>query len=233
VWNAKVSQGDNSAAVHFTYTSPDGEEGYPGALTTTVVYSLNNDNELSIDYTATTDAPTVLNLTNHCYWNLGGVSKIAPIEDHLLTLACDKYIPVDETGIPTGELASVTDTCMDFTKPETIGKRIDEPVNGSGGYDHCYVVNGTPGQLRLAAKAVDPKTGRSMEILTTEPGIQFYTGNFLAGTPENGGASKHGAFCLETQHFPDSPNQPQFPTTVLRPGETYRQTTVHKFGVEK
>jgi aldose 1-epimerase len=148
-----------------------------------------------------------------------------------LTLTCDKYLPVDEAGIPTGELAAVAGTPMDFLTPHKIGERITEPVNGNGGYDHCWVVNGTQGELRPAAKAVDPASGRVMEILTTEPGIQFYTGNFLAGTPETGNAGKHGAFCLETQHFPDSPNRPEFPTTVLKPGETYKQTTVHRFSV--
>ena len=144
-----------------------------------------------------------------------------------------KFLPVDETGIPTGELAAVEGTCMDFLKPHKIGERIEQPVNGSGGYDHCYVVDGKIGELRPAAKIVEPKSGRVMEILTTEPGIQFYTGNFLEGTPKTGNAPKHGAFCLETQHFPDSPNRPEFPTTLLKPGETYTQTTVHKFSVAK
>ncbi|MBM4076873.1 MAG: galactose-1-epimerase, partial [Planctomycetes bacterium] len=166
------------------------------------------------------------------YWNLSGIEG-STILDHELTLPCDRYLPVDEGSIPTGELAPVAGTCMDFTSPQAIGARIDQPVNGAGGYDHCYVVNGSMGELRPAAKIVDPKSGRVLEILTTEPGIQFYTGNFLAGTPETGNAPKHGAFCLEAQHFPDSPNRPDFPTTRLNPDQTYRQTTVHKFSVAK
>jgi aldose 1-epimerase len=211
--------------------SPDGEEGYPGTLTVKVTYSLNDANELRIDYEATTDQATVLNLTNHCYWNLSGNAGTGTIHDHELTLHADRYIPVDETSIPTGELAAVAGTPMDFLAPHQIGARIDQTVNGAGGYDHCYVVNGTPGELRPAAKIVEPTTGRVLEIETTEPGIQLYTGNHLKGTPDTGNAIMHGAFCLEAQHFPDSPNRPDFPSTVLRPGEVYRQTTVHRFSV--
>lgn len=232
LWKADSFQTDKSAGVKLTYTSPDGEEGYPGALKTIVTYSLNDANELTIDYEATTDKPTVLNLTNHAYWNLAGAAN-GTVLDHDLTLFCDKYLPVDETSIPTGEIAAVAGTCMDFTKPEKIGARIDQPVNGAGGYDHCYVVNGKSGELRPTAKIVEPKSGRVMEISTTEPAVQFYTGNHLKGTPETGNAPKHGAFCLETQHYPDSPNRPEFPTTRLNPGETYKQTTVHKFSVVK
>lgn len=230
VWKSDPMQAADAASVRFTYTSPDGEEGYPGNLKVAVVYSLNKQNELSIDYTATTDKPTVLNLTNHCYWNLAGEGTIL---DEELTLMCDKYLPVDEGAIPTGELAPVAGTCMDFTTAHKIGERIDQPVNGNGGYDHCYVVNGPAGTLRPAAKIVDSKSGRVMEISTTEPGIQLYTGNFLDGTSATGNAPKHGAFCLEAQHLPDAPNHPEFPTTRLNPGETYRQTTVHKFSVQK
>ena len=232
VWKAAPFQNDDATGVKFTYVSPDGEEGYPGELKSVVTYSLTDANELKIDYQATTDKPTVINLTNHAYWNLAGAGS-GLIVDHDLTLACSQFLPVDETGIPSGELASVAGTCMDFLKPEKIGTRITEPVNGAGGYDHCYVVDGTAGELRPAAKIVEPTSGRVMEILTTEPGIQFYTGNFLEGTPATGNAPKHGAFCLETQHFPDSPNRPEFPTTRLNPGETYRHTTVHKFSVAK
>ena len=233
LWKAESFQNDKAAGVKLSYTSPDGEEGYPGTLKTVVTYSLNDDNELRIDYEATVEGkPTVLNLTNHAYWNLAGAAN-GTVLDHELTLFCDKYLPVDEGSIPTGELADVSGTCMDFTKPEKIGARINEPVNGAGGYDHCYVVNGKAGELRPTAKIVDPKSGRVLEISTTEPGVQFYTGNHLKGTPETGNAVMHGAFCLETQHFPDSPNRPEFPTTRLNPGETYRQTTVHKFSVDK
>ena len=232
LWTAEPFEEPTQVGVKFTYVSPDGEENYPGNLKTIVKYTLTDTNELRMDYTATTDKPTVLNLTNHAYWNLGGAGS-GLIVDHELTLNCSKFLPVDETGIPTGELAAVEGTCMDFLKPHKIGERIEQPVNGSGGYDHCYVVDGKIGELRPAAKIVEPKSGRVMEILTTEPGIQFYTGNFLEGTPKTGNAPKHGAFCLETQHFPDSPNRPEFPTTLLKPGETYTQTTVHKFSVAK
>lgn len=230
VWQHEQIKSADAVGVKFTYVSPDGEESYPGNLTVRVTYSLNDANELKIDYEATTDKATVLNLTNHCYWNLSGGDQ-ATILDTELTLTCDKYLPVDEAGIPTGELVAVAGTPMDFTTPHNIGERITEPVNGNGGYDHCWVVNGKIGELRPAAKVVEPKSGRVMEILTTEPGIQFYTGNFLTGTPETGNAVKHGALCLEAQHFPDSPNQPEFPTTVLKPGEVYKQTTVHRFSV--
>ena len=232
LWKADSFQTEKAVGVKLTSISPDGEEGYPGKLKSVVTYSLSDDNELTIEYEATVeDKSTVLNLTNHAYWNLAGAN--GPVLDHQLTLFCDKYIPVDEGSIPLGELAPVAGTCMDFTKPEAIGARIDQPVNGAGGYDHCYVVNGKAGELRPAARIVDPNSGRVMEISTTEPGIQFYTGNHLSGTPETGNAAKHGAFCLETQHFPDSPNRPEYPTTRLNPGETYHQTTVHKFSVEK
>ena len=232
VWKAAPFQNDDATGVKFTYTSPDGEEGYPGELKSVITYTLTDANELKIEYVATTDKPTVLNLTNHAYWNLAGAGS-GLIVDHELTLSCSQFLPVDETGIPSGELAAVAGTCMDFLQPEKIGTRITEPVNGAGGYDHCYVVDGTAGELRPAAKIVEPTSGRVMEISTTEPGIQFYTGNFLEGTPATGNALKHGAFCLETQHFPDSPNRPEFPTTRLNPGETYRHTTVHKFSVAK
>uniref|UniRef100_A0A7C2P2E5 Aldose 1-epimerase n=1 Tax=Schlesneria paludicola TaxID=360056 RepID=A0A7C2P2E5_9PLAN len=232
VWKHERVDGEQAAGVKFTYISPDGEESYPGTLTTVVTYSLNDNNELRIDYEATTDHPTVLNLTNHAYWNLAGAGN-GTILDHELQLFCDKFLPVDEGSIPTGELADVAGTPMDFRQPHRIGERIDQTVNGNGGYDHCYVVNGTYGELRPAAKIVEPVSGRVLEISTTEPGIQLYTGNHLKGTPDTGNAVKHGAFCLEAQRFPDSPNRPEFPTTVLKPGETYRQTTVHKFSVAK
>lgn len=232
LWTAEPFQDDKQAGVKLTYVSPDGEEGYPGKLVTTVTYTLTDDNELHMDYKATTDKATVLNLTNHAYWNLAGAGN-GLVLDHELTLTGSKYLPVDETGIPTGELATVEGTPMDFLKPHKIGERIEQPVNGSGGYDHCYVVDGKIGELRPAARIVEPKSGRVMEISTTEPGIQFYTGNFLEGNAKTGNAPKHGAFCLEAQHYPDSPNRPEFPTTRLNPGETYTQTTVHKFSVAK
>ncbi len=226
VWAAEAVEG--SAAVKFTYTSADTEEGYPGNLATTVVYTLTDDDELIIDYTATTDKPTHVNLTNHCYWNLAGAG-VGNILDHQLKLGAEQYLPVDETLIPTGELADVEGTVMDFREPTAIGDRIGE-VEG-GGYDHCYVIKDGGKSMTWAAEVYDPASGRVMRISTTEPGIQFYTGNFLDGTPDSGGVDKHGAFCLETQHYPDSPNQPDFPSTVLRPGATYQTTTVHKFSV--
>jgi len=240
VWMARVAEteSDDSVAVQLTYVSNDLEEGYPGNLTTTVLYTLNNDNELRIEYTATSDKATPINLTNHCYWNLAGVTDgegTLSILDHVLTLPCDNYLPVDETLIPTGDLSAVADTPMDFTSPMPIASRFSE-VKGedeNGGYDHCYVIDGWDSTLRLAAKIHDPKSGRVMEILTTEPGIQLYTGNFLDGKPANGNFAQHTAFCLEAQHFPDSPNQPDFPTTMYGPGEVYKQTTVHRFSVNK
>lgn len=232
VWNAEPIQSADEAGVKLTYISADMEEGYPGKLKTVVTYTLNDNNELTMAYEATTDKATVLNLTNHAYWNLSGVVD-STILDHELTLYCDKYLPVDETAIPKGDQEAVAGTPMDFLTPHKIGERIDQPVNGNGGYDHCYVVNGKFGELRPAAKVVDPKSGRVMEVSTTEPGVQFYTGNHLKGTPETGGAPMHGALCLETQHFPDSPNHPGFPTTRLDPGETYTQKTIHKFSVAK
>lgn len=230
VWKAEVLPAAEGHGVRFTFTSPDGDEGYPGALTTQVTYTLNDQNELKIQYSATTDKPTVLNLTNHAYWNLSG-DRQQTVLDHELTLTGSKYLPVDEGAIPTGELAPVAGTPMDFLTPHLIGERITQTVNGNGGYDHCYLVDGAVGTLRPAAKVVHPASGRVMEVLTTEPGVQLYTGNYLEGTPATGNAVKQGAFCLEAQHLPDSPNRPEFPTTALRPGETYQQTTVHRFSV--
>jgi len=234
VWNAEPVETDNEVGVQFTYTSADGEEGYPGKLDCTVTYTLTNDNELKIDYKAVTDKPTVLNLTNHNYWNLGGAGS-GQILDHVLMLNCDKYLEPGPGLIPTGKLLPVAGTVMDFTEPKKIGADIAElkkDENGPRGYDHCYVVNGSPGELRLAARVKDPASGRVMEIHATQPGIQLYTGNFLDGSENSGGYGQHDAFCLETQHYPDSPNQPDFPSTVLRPGERFHEVTVHKFSVE-
>jgi aldose 1-epimerase len=231
VWQAEPVQTDKAVGVEFAYLSKDGEEGYPGNLSVTVVYSLTNDNELAIEYTATTDKTTPVNLTNHCYWNLAGAGS-GTIRNHELMLEADKYVPVDDTLIPTGALADVKGTPFDFTIAEKIGARIDQIKADPVGYDHCYVLRGTVGELRLAARVKDPRSGRVMEIRTTEPGIQFYSGNFLDGAEVNGGYKQHEGFCLETQHYPDSPNQPTFPTTLLKPGATYRTTTVHKFLTE-
>jgi aldose 1-epimerase len=234
-WSALEIPFGNSVGVEFKYKSKDGEEGYPGNLDVSVLYSLNDANELRIDYSATTDKATVVNLTNHAYWNLGGAGS-GDILKHELTLNADKWIPTDDTSIPTGELAPVKGTAMDFTTPHAIGERIAElkkPPHTTKGYDHCFVLRGQSGKLELAAKVKDPTSGRVMEILTTEPGIQLYCGNFLDGSAAGNGYKQHEAFCLETQHYPDSPNQPSFPSTTLKPGETFRSQTVHKFGVEK
>jgi len=226
-WTGKTIQEEPAVGVRLRLVSPDGQEDYPGTLTVDVTYSLTENSELRIDYKATTDKPTVLNLTNHCYWNLAGAGQ-GTILEHQLTLDCDSYLPVDATLIPTGERAAVAKTPMDFTSTQPIGSRI---AMVPGGYDHCYVINGADGTLRSVAEIFDPSSGRVMEILTTEPGIQFYTGNFLDGKPSNGGYPKNGGFCLECQHFPDSPNQPDFPSTLLEPGRTYTQTTIHRFSV--
>ncbi|QDT25724.1 Aldose 1-epimerase precursor [Gimesia panareensis] len=228
VWAAEEFSEKDAVGVRLSLVSPDGEEGYPGKLTLKVVYTLNNDNELKIDYTATTDKPTPINVTNHCYWNLAGAGE-GTILDHELLLNCDKYLPVSAEAIPTGELAPVKGTPMDFTSAHKIGERIGQV---EGGYDHCWVVNASEKQPAFCARAKDAESGRVMEIYTTEPGVQFYTGNFLDGTPASGGFPKNGAFCLEAQHFPNSPNQPEFPNTILKPGEVYEQTTIHKFSVE-
>jgi aldose 1-epimerase len=227
VWNAEPVKAADSAAVKFTYLSKDGEEGYPGNLKVTVVYSLNNANEFKAEFSATTDKATVVNLAHHTYWNLGGPAA-GDILGHLMMLSADKYTPVDAGLIPTGELKDVAGTPMDFTKPTAIGQRIAQV---EGGYDHNYVLRaGDP--IHLAAKVVDPKSGRVMEILTDQPGVQFYSGNFLDGTVTGKGGvvyKKHYGFCLETQHFPDSPNKPDFPPVILKPGETYKHFMIHKF----
>jgi aldose 1-epimerase len=231
VWHGEpVTDEDGSTGVRFTYVSPDGEEGYPGTLKTTVVYTLTDRDELKIEYTAQTDKATPVNLTNHCYWNLAGEGDIL---DHVLTLNCDRYIPVDEELIPTGELKPVAGTPMDFTEPTKIGARIAEVKgdNPQGGYDHCYVINEDGGELALVARVHEESSGRVMEVYSTEPGVQLYTGNFLDGSESNGGHAQHAGFCLECQQFPDAPNQPQFPSAILRPGEVYTQTTIHRFSV--
>ena len=234
VWKAEPIKEPSAVGVKFTYTSKDGEEGYPGNLDVTVTYTLTNNNELKIDYEAQTDKATVVNLTNHAYWNLAGAGS-GDILKHELMVTADQYLPIDDTSIPTGKPAAVKGTPFDFTTARAIGERIGElkkEPHKTKGYDHCYVLRGQSGKLELAARAKDPASGRVMEIFTTEPGVQLYCGNFLGGGAGEGGYKQHDAFCLETQHYPDSPNQPQFPSTVLRPGETYRSTTVHKFSVD-
>jgi aldose 1-epimerase len=235
VWKAgKAAADDGKASLELSYPSKDGEEGYPGNLSCTVTYTLTDDNELRIDYRATTDRPTPVNLTNHSYFNLAGPAS-GDILGHEIMLAADRYTPVDDMLIPTGEIKPVRGTPLDFTKPEKIGARIDRLKGDPGGYDHNFVINGGGGKLALAARVHEPKTGRVMEVHTTEPGVQFYTGNFLDGTVKGKGGvvyKKHQGLCLEAQHFPDSVNHPDFPSIVLKPGQTYTQTTVYKFSAK-
>jgi aldose 1-epimerase len=238
VWQAAPLPQANSVALKLTYTSKDGEEGYPGTVNCTVLYELNNDNEWRMEYRAQTDKPTPINLSNHAYWNLAGAES-GTVLGQVLTVNADKYLLVDDGLIPTGEMAPVEGTPLDFRQPHAIGERIGQIKEKwfNGGYDHCLVVNHSrPGDLVVCAKLKDPNSGRTLEVLTTEPGVQLYSANFASGAIEGPGGypyPSHCGFCLETQHFPDSPNKPQFPSTILRPGETYHSTTVLRFGVEK
>ena len=233
VWRGEPT--DTGDGVAFTYVSPDGEEGYPGTLTTTVTYSWNDANELRIDYRAETDRATVVNLTNHSYFNLadGGRSSVL---DHEVTIHAERYTPADDEAIPTGEIAPVAETPFDFRRPRTLGERIDAEhpqMRASSGYDVNYVLDGEGGALALAATVFEPRSGRVMDVLTDQPGVQLYTGNHLDGSlVGTGGVAypKHSGLCLETQHFPNSPNEPSFPSTVLRPGQVYETTTVYRFG---
>jgi aldose 1-epimerase len=238
MWKATPIDGAEPA-LKLTYTAKDGEEGYPGNLSVEVLYTLTKDNSLKIDYKATTDKATVVNLTNHAYFNLAGAGK-GDILGHEVVLNADKFLPVNKGLIPTGELKAVVGTPFDFTKSAVIGSRIndttDVQIKYGLGYDHCWVLSDSSKTLKTAAIVTEPTSGRVMEVLTTEPAIQFYTGNFLDGTitGKGGAIYKHRyGFCLETQHYPDSPNQKAFPTTVLRPGQTYATTTVYKFSVKK
>jgi aldose 1-epimerase len=235
VWTAHEVPG-NHPALELTYLSKDGEEGYPGNLKVKVVYTLMGNNALQIDYSATTDKNTVLNLTNHSYFNLAGEGN-GDILKTMLTLDASQFTPVDANLIPTGETRKVEGTPFDFRKATAIGERIDgddEQLKLGKGYDHNFVLERSGHGLQLAARAVDPDSGRVLQVLTTQPGIQFYTGNFLDGTIHGKGGKVYGhrsAFCLETQHFPDSPNKPSFPSAELKPGQTYHETTVFKFSI--
>lgn len=234
LWSAEMADTSAGPSLRLQYRSRDGEEGYPGNVDATVVFSVVEENALQIDYTATTDQPTLVNLTNHSYFNLGGAGARSVL-GHVLTLNADRYTPVDAGLIPTGELASVVDSPFDFRSPHTIGERIEKPneqLRFGAGYDHNFVLNGGGGSLALAATVLEPQSGRELEVLTTEPGVQLYTGNYLDGSllGKNGHTyPRRSGFCLETQHFPDAPNHPAFPSTVLRPGQTYRSTTVYRF----
>lgn len=233
IWKAEMVQSENEVGIKLSYLSKDGEEGYPGNLSCTVTYTLTENNELKIDYEATTDKPTVCNLTHHSYFNFTGCER--DILGHELMLNADRFTPVDAGLIPTGQLQSVKDTVMDFTKQTPIGDRIDsdyEQIKFAGGYDHNWVLNRKDEGLALAARVYEPTTARMMEVYTTEPGIQFYSGNFLDGTitgKEGKVYKKRYGFCLEAQHYPDSPNKPNFPSTVLRPGQKYKTTTIYRF----
>lgn len=235
IWNAQERASDTESSLELTYLSRDGEEGYPGNLAVTVTYTLTDQNELRIDYTATTDADTVVNLTNHAYFNLAGTGTIL---DHELQLVASQFIPTDATSIPLGDLRAVRGTPMDFTTPTPIGARIaddDEQLRHGQGYDHTWVLRKEDSMLALAARLYAPSTGRVMEVSTTQPGVQFYSGNLLDGSligKRGQHYVQHSGLCLETQHFPDSPNQGQFPSTVLRPGNVYQQTTIYRFTVE-
>lgn len=238
VWQVDEERSDSNTLV-LSYVSEDMEEGYPGRLETTVIYTLNEDNSFDVEYEATTDEKTIVNLTQHAYFNLSGDFSTTVL-DHLVEINADHYLPVTESLIPTGELREVENTPFDFTEPTRIGENIEdlnEQLERGQGYDHCWVLNDQDSGMRFAASALHPESGRYMEVHTNEPGIQFYTGNFLDGTLprqyDDGTYGHRAGFCLETQHFPDSPNQEDFPSVVLEPGETYSSKTSFKFSVKQ
>ncbi|MBI4326614.1 MAG: galactose mutarotase [Chloroflexi bacterium] len=236
VWQAQALPSDLGPALELRYVSKDGEEGYPGNLSVTATYVLTEDNALRLDYTATTDKATVANLTHHSYFNLAGKGDIL---GHVVTMPADRFTPVDRTLIPTGELKPVAGTPFDFRTPTAIGARIgqeNEQLKFGGGYDHNWVFDKRLGDLTLQARVFEPTSGREMEVWSTEPGLQFYSGNFLDGTIKGKVGWVYqfrNGFCMEPQHYPDSPNQPGFPSTVLKPGETYKNTILYKFGAKE
>ena len=236
VWEPKILATPNGPSLELTYVSKDGEEGYPGTLSVKAVYTLTDDNALKLEYTATTDKDTVVNLTHHSYFNLAGKGDIL---NHEVMMPADKFTPVDSTLIPTGELKPVDGTPFDFRTPTAIGARIkqdDEQLKFGGGYDHNWVINKPMGQLGLMARVYEPTTGRVMEVWSTEPGLQFYSGNFLDGKNKGKGGWVYqfrNGFCMEPQHYPDSPNQPNFPSVVLKPGQVFQNTIIYKFSVQK
>jgi len=229
MWKGRQFQNQDEVGVRFSYLSKDGDEGFPGNLNCTVTYSLTNDNELKIRYEATTDKPTIVNLTNHTYFNLAGAGN-GDVLDHEMMINADYFTPADKSLIPTGEIHNVRGTPLDFTEPKTIGSRIEQ-LTQTRGYDHNYVLKNADGSLALAARVYEPRSGRVMEVHTTEPGMQFYTANGMRGIQGKGGKlyNRHYGFCLETEHFPDSPNKPHFPSTILRPGQKYSTVTLFKF----
>jgi aldose 1-epimerase len=234
VWHGRAYQGDQGPALELAYLSPDGEEGYPGNLDVTAVYTWRDDNTLRLDFTATTTRPTILNLTHHSYFNLAGQGDIL---GHEVMINASRFTPVDETLIPTGELRPVDGTPFDFRRPTAIGARInhaDAQLKFGNGYDHNWVINNPAGQLETQARVYEPQSGRVLEVLSTEPGLQFYSGNFLDGSITGKGGWNYkfrNGFCMEPQHYPDSPNKPDFPSVVLRPGATYRNTILYRFSV--
>ena len=235
VWDAELI---NEQTLKLNYVSADGEEGFPGNLDVTVVYTFTDDNELKIDYTATTDKKTIVNLTSHGFFSLSGIANpTATIDNLICEINADNYIPIDETSIPTGEIATVKGTPFDFTTPMEVGARIDaddQQIKHGAGYDHCWVLNKKEaGELSFAAKVTEPVSGRTMEVYTTEPGVQVYTSNWHSGFAGAHGATfpRRSAICFEAQHYPDTPNRDNFPSVILNPGETYTQTTIYKFGI--
>lgn len=230
-WQATPFETADECGVRLAYESADGESGYPGAVAAEVIYALSDSNELRMSYGATADAPTPINLVNHAYWNLAGRDAGATVLGHELTVFADRFLPVTAAQIPTGDIEEVAGTPMDFREAKEVGRDLEDIPDVRVGYDHCYVLRHREA-LAPAARLSDPVSGRVMEVVTSQPGIQVYTGNNLSGSEAHGGFSRFAGICLETQHFPDSPNRPEFPSTILAPGEKYAQMTIHRFSVE-